>query len=140
VYTVSTLLNGDYASAEFKYDAPDVLPHGALFDRIVSTDPNGDSFIIDAKVTFHGSHVPAAQAHVIRTSFAESSMTVPLALQNGYGFWDTHDHRIAMVAWAARDIISHSSELHPGNYIVSLTFARNGWRRSVYALHEAATV
>ncbi|MBV9269480.1 MAG: beta-galactosidase, partial [Candidatus Eremiobacteraeota bacterium] len=77
-YAVKVLRQGTAGSVEFTYDAPDALPHGAFFDRVVSIDPKMDAFIVDEKVTFHGAHVPSEQAHVMRTSFAETSDTVPL--------------------------------------------------------------
>lgn len=133
-YAVKRLADG---AISLTYDAPDVPAGGARFDRIVRIDRALEAYDVDERVDFHTND--AAQRHVMRTSFAESWQTVTIDAANAYGFWDSQTHDLAIVAWPPGDVVARSEELHPGNYIVSLTFARGGRRRSVYALHSANT-
>jgi hypothetical protein len=128
---------GNAATAEFSYDAPDVPPRGARFDRIVSVDTTLDAFNVDSRVSFHAS-AAYRQQHVMRSSFAMPAVVI--TTPNAYGFWNGRHHQLTMVAWKTHDVTAHANEPHAGNDIVSLTFAGNGWRRSVYAIHGASSL
>jgi hypothetical protein len=138
-YSATILTSGNRASAEFTYDAPDMPPHGALFDKIVTMMPDDEGFTVDERVDFRGTDIPSTQAAVVRTSLAATPQTIVLAAPNGYGLFDPSKHRLVLVAWHAGDVTAHDLAQHADDALLMLTFARGGWRRSAYAERRADT-
>jgi hypothetical protein len=132
-YAATVLKNGTRASAEFAYDAPDMPPHGVRFVKIVSMLPDDAGFTVDERADFHGSDVPATQAAVVLSSIAVTPQTVELGATSGCGFFDPAKRRVVLVAWHAGDVTTHAIARTGGSALLTLTFARDGWRRTVYA-------
>ncbi|MHB8590456.1 MAG: amino acid permease [Vulcanimicrobiaceae bacterium] len=138
-YVPRVTSSGSRASVRFSYDAPDAPPGGALFERVVTMLPNRPGFTVDERVRFHGDDVPAAQRPVVRTSFASGAQTLALELPDGCAFYRPSLHRVVLVAWPAGDVVARALAPERGNLLLSLTYARGGTRRTVFAVRGAAT-
>ena len=53
-YSACTFENARGAGAYFAYDAPDVVPSGALFERVVALGAGADRLVVDERFTPHG--------------------------------------------------------------------------------------
>ncbi|MGZ3510106.1 MAG: amino acid permease [Vulcanimicrobiaceae bacterium] len=138
-YKPAILSTGERASAEFTYDAPDMTPHGAAFDKIVTMLPDDAGFTVDERVDFHGSDIPAAQGAVVRSSLAATPQTIVLSAPNGYGLFDAAKHRVFLVAWHAGDASERALAQRANDALLTLTFAPNRWCRTAYAERRADT-
>ncbi|MDQ6933055.1 MAG: amino acid permease, partial [Candidatus Eremiobacteraeota bacterium] len=80
-YTARILQSGKRAVVRFTYDAPDVLPSGARFERTITLEPNSRRFRADARVALHGNIARAATQRAITTSsFAVGAAHDPLLI------------------------------------------------------------
>ncbi|HTV72883.1 MAG TPA: beta-galactosidase, partial [Candidatus Acidoferrales bacterium] len=109
-YTATIVPDGANATARFSYDAPDVVPHGAHFERTLSLAPEAHAFTVDEIAQFPGDE-GATQRAVSVTSLAvgaATTMTTAIVLSprpsplvaettindpaNVVGFYDTASH------------------------------------------------
>ncbi|MDQ2680276.1 MAG: amino acid permease [Candidatus Eremiobacteraeota bacterium] len=138
-YSTSLHQSGACAIAEFRYDAPDVLPHGAMFDRIVELDPHSTQFTIDERVRFHGPDIPAQQQAEVISSLSADAQSIKLERPLTVGLFNTRTKRAIFVGWPQNDVASASFELGLRVATVGLRLERGGFRRTVYALDRAET-
>ncbi|HEY8297796.1 MAG TPA: amino acid permease [Candidatus Baltobacteraceae bacterium] len=136
-YATTVLQSGDRAQAEFAYDAPDVPPAGARFDKVVTMLPGVAGFSVDERVDFHGT--VSDEAAVSRSSLAIAPQSVELRAPNGYAFYDPAKRRSTMIAWHAGDVSAQDAVRTGGDVLVELTFAGGGWRRIAFAERAAAS-
>ena len=146
-YATRILSNGARASARFTYDAPDVVPDGALFERTVTLEPAAGAFEVDERFEPHAStdaRTLAAQRAVSVTSLAagdgasepaESLLapdpqpfapgtTVRIAAGHAVGLFDAKRSELATVAWRADDIDDATVIEQRFSIVVRLTLAR----------------
>jgi len=144
-YAVGNLCEGAVASARFTYEAPDVLPSGARFERTLTLAPFARAFDVDERVTFAPAAVPlVAQRAVSVTSLAvgRPAMTSQLVLApaasafkagttiavhgvHALGYYDTQSHELATIAWRGDDVEAAAILERDYSIVVRLTLARD---------------
>ncbi|MEO6912860.1 MAG: amino acid permease [Candidatus Baltobacteraceae bacterium] len=138
-YRATIVHSGTCAIATFHYDAPDVLPHGASFDRVITLRPNSAQFTDDERVRFHGAGVPPLQGAVAVSSLNVTLQMTRLQVSNAVGFFDPHAKRAVFVGWRPGDISGWSLGVGLNQAILEMTLTRDGVRRTAYALDRADT-
>jgi amino acid transporter len=157
-YDACTFESSRGAGAHLAYDAPDVVPGGALFERVVTLGGNADRLVADERFTLHGTD--AAQRLVSssaigafapgdidrkyeiaagpdrssldRTTTLEprfGGVTIGNTLADAYGpGW----HAVA-VSWRPGDVSAATWTPAQSNGTLRLVLAPGGWRRVTYA-------
>jgi hypothetical protein len=144
----ATLASGDSkrAGAHFAYDAPDVVPAGARFERDVSLPAGERAFTVDETFEPDGAAGAAdtqqrgvsvtslavghADATAGETVFAPDpaafapGTTVRITQGNALGYWDPATSTLATVAWRAGDLENASIEDKRFSVLVRLVLAR----------------
>lgn len=128
------------AFAEFSYHAPDVLPEGALFERVVTMAPGTRRFTVDERVRFGSAPAARNQCAVVESSFATAPSTATIRTGNGAAFFDPQAGLVTFVAWPASDVRAAAITPEPGNALVTLRLARGGWRRTAYGFAHASSL
>ncbi len=141
-YDACTFENARGAGAYLAYDAPDVVPTGALFERVIALGASADRLVVDERFTPHGA--AAAQRLVSLTAIttgrgptsgqvtfdpAAGGLTIDPPLDPGGG----PARRVVSVAWRPGDVEAASWTNSRSNRTVRLVLAPNGWRRVTYA-------
>jgi len=129
------------ASATLSYDAPDVVPNGARFERTVTVKAAEPGFTVAGRVAFGAAAGAAAQRAVRYDSFDTRGATTLDDRANGaVGFFHADAHCVAIVAWPVDDV--EDARLMPENTstVVRLQFAPDRETRTRYMLDSAADV
>ncbi|MBC5829118.1 MAG: amino acid permease [Candidatus Eremiobacteraeota bacterium] len=158
-YKTTILQSGKRAVVRFIYDAPDVLPAGARFERTLTLEPHFRYFTAEQHVAFHGDVGSAgAQRAVSTCSLAlgsaddvKGSMLIltpqprsfspgaSLQLTNGvFGLYDTRTHELATLTWMPHDIEKATVDVKKFSVVTHLTYARGGTGKTLYAYDRAA--
>jgi hypothetical protein len=116
-YRYTVLSSGSSAVVRFTYDAPDVVPHGAHFERVVSLMPDARYFTVDESVRFPHAAPGTPQRAVSVTSLYPGeppSLFVPLpqayvvggsvSVTNGSALGVACGGQLATVAWRRGDV------------------------------------
>ncbi len=123
-YSASTENAAGIARATLRYDAPDVVPHGASFVRDVSLAPDARSFDLVETANVRDVAADEAQRAVSVTSLSVgdgadmttrrllipqdvpfvADTTARVASGNAFGFYDTKTHELATIAWRESDV------------------------------------
>jgi len=148
------------ATATFSYDAPDIVPNGARFERRVSLAANARAFDVTETADFHGPGDTAAQRAVSVTSLSVGSATtmqtemllvpdvqpfapmttVNVTSGNALGYYDTQTHELATIAWRAGDVEDATILGRRYSIVVRLTAARGHTTHTRYAYEFADSV
>ena len=151
-YLAQTLESGPRAVVRFEYDALDVLPSGAHFERIVTLEPGARSFDVDERVAFNGAAAKIRQRAVSVASLAvgdttkmntqilltpnpapfSAGKTVRVASGNALGFYDTATRELATIAWRPGDIEDAKILERKYSIVVRLTLAPDRIAHSSY--------
>jgi basic amino acid/polyamine antiporter, APA family len=143
-YDTTILSNGPRAAVRFTYDAPDVVPHGAAFSRVVALEPGARSFTVDEAADFHDIGAGDPQRAVSVTSLAVGDTlamttqqvfspaptaftalsTLHVATGNALGYYDSATHEFATIAWRAGDVEDATVLERAYSIVVRLTLAR----------------
>ncbi|MGH7747692.1 MAG: hypothetical protein ACREQ5_23475, partial [Candidatus Dormibacteria bacterium] len=158
--------SGTAAVANFRYAAPDVLPHGARFDRTVRLEPHADAFTLREAVRFDGGLGSLASQRAISVtslavgaSRAMRTQRLLLATPSGFGaqpfaagqtidpvggnalgLYDVATHELATIAWRAGDIERTQVIEQNHSIVVRSTEAPDREAHLRYGYTEAATV
>ncbi|MBC5809685.1 MAG: amino acid permease [Candidatus Eremiobacteraeota bacterium] len=165
-YDVKILESGKRAVVRFSYDAPDVLPGGAHFERTLTLEPDQRWFSVDERVQFSGDALAIGQRAVSVTSLAvgnarrvqtqrllsslsrlaETGGSVePEDLWTGvpantFGYYDTETHELATVAWRPDDVEEARVFNHPYSVLGRLTLAPGRVSHTTYGYFFADSV
>jgi hypothetical protein len=160
-YGVRALSSGNEAAATFTYDAPDIIPSGALLARRVSLEPNARSFTVDESVQFHGGGTDDSQRIVSVTSidvrtdpeaYAATTILSPapsgfaagttlhVAGGNALGIYNASSHQLATIAWRAGDVEDAAILERNFSSVVRLTLGRNRAAHMRYGYEIAPNV
>ena len=157
-YTVNILQSGKRAVVHFAYDAPDVLPAGARFERTLTLEPNSHHFNAYERVIFHGNAARTqAQRAVTISSFALGRARDPtvvltprarslapgasLLLTDGVlGLYNSKTQELAIMSWAPQQIQNAAVDAKAFSIVTRLTYARVNFGETVYAYERAANV
>ena len=132
-YAVST--NAAQRKATFSYDAPDAPSHGASIRKSIVME-NDSQFAVSSDTEFHGYSNEQAQQ---LTSFAVSAGDDLIELPNAYGFYQPAHHRVIMVAWPRGAVTAQSLDRHPGDALLTLTYAAGALRTTRYGFAAATS-
>jgi len=153
------VIDGTVARARFRYEAPDVVPAGATFDRTVSLAPGATTFAVDETATFASSDTPlASQRAVTVTSLGfpkpwapGQQLLSPQARQlipgtvvhanggNALGLYSPLMKRLATIAWRSGDVEDAAIQEIEGAIIVRLTLAPGHVSHVEYGIFHAET-
>ena len=140
---------GGAAGAYLAYDAPDVAPAGARFERVLAIGSDGARVIADVRFTPHGN--AGAQRLVEYSAIAGTATTLDDGItrhpSNHAAVLDSHDggvafigrfapyraSRVFVVAWRPGDVAAASWQPARSNGTLRLVFAPGGWRRLTFA-------
>jgi amino acid transporter len=158
-YGIEKLEGGNRAIARFMYDAPDVVPAGAHFEKTVMLEPDSRSFTMDELATFDGDASRIGQRAVSVTSLAVGDtrkMTTQMLLSpapsafaadktvvvsgNVLGFYDTVTHELATIAWRPGDVEDAKILERRFSIITRLTLAPARTARTAYGYYFAETL
>jgi len=158
-YRAETLESGQRAVVRFTYDAPDVVPAGARFERTVTLEPDARSFTMDERVAFNGDAARIGQRAVSVTSLAigdSRKMTTQVVLAaepspfaadkkltvagNALGFYDTKTHELATIAWRPGDVEEAKILERHYSIVTRLTLAPGRVARTAYGYYLADTL
>ena len=155
-YRAEMLESGARAVVRFIYDAPDVVPAGAHFERTVTLEPDARTFRMDERVTFKGDAAGIGQRAVSVTSLAvgdsskmdtqvvltpsPSSFIADRALSvtgNALGFYDTKTHELATISWRPGDVEDAKILERHYSIVARLTLATGRTARIAYGYYFA---
>ena len=158
-YRAETLESGQRAVVRFTYDAPDVVPAGARFERTVTLEADSRSFKMDERVTFKGDAARIGQRAVSVTSLAvgdSRKMTTQIVLAptpspfaadktlavagNVLGFYDTTTHELATIAWRPGDVEDAKILERHYSIVARLTLASGRVTRTAYGYYFVETL
>lgn len=140
-YTVERRSTGPQASVTLSYDAPDIVPSGAHFERTISLAAGIPGFRVTQRVAFGSDPHAAAQRAVRYDSFDARDMTLIDDRAHGaVGFFYTTTHCVAIVAWPIADV--EDAQLLPErtSTVLRLQFAPAGISRTEYRLLPAGSI
>ena len=161
LYASEIVASGARAAARFRYEAPDVLPHGAIFQRDVTLAPQARSFSVDERFTPLGT-APAndVQRAVSVTSlsvgagtnmttrhvyapdegaFAPATMRA-VEIGNALGYYDDATHELATIAWQRGDVENAAILERTYSVVARLTLARGRVAHLRYGYDAASSV
>jgi amino acid transporter len=159
-YRVQILESGKRAVVRFSYDAPDVVPAGAHFERTVTLEPDVRFFSVDERAVFDGSAPAIPQQAVSVTSLAVGDSahmttqqvlvpdtepftpdkTIKITKGNALGFYDTKTHELATIAWRPGDIDDATLLERHYSVVARLTLAPGRVARTIYGYFYADTI
>jgi amino acid transporter len=143
-YRTTTPPNTAIAQAAFAYDAPDVLPHGASFSRLIAMMPGERAFEVDEHVIFKDQGPDDPQRAVSVTSLSVGDTTGAMSTQrilsplvsgfaartsvrvssgHAFGYYDTATGELATIAWRAGDVEDATVLEQDRSIVVRLTLA-----------------
>jgi hypothetical protein len=138
--TTRRTTEGGSAAAILAYDAPDVVPNGAHFERTISVRADEPGFALSERVTFRAGTGAAAQRAVRYDSFdSRAAATLDDRAGGAVGFFYPAVRCVAIVAWRRADV--EDAQLIPErtSTVLKLQFAP-GESRTRYVLTAAADV
>lgn len=159
-YTTRILQSGKRAVLRFTYDAPDVLPAGARFERTLTLEPYTRHFTAQQRVVFHGDIARTAQRAASTSSIAlgsvrdvKGSMLIltpqPRSFSTGASFhlingvlalYDTRTHELASLFWGPQDIENATVDIKEFSIVTHLTYAPAGIGKTIYAYDHATNL
>jgi len=128
-YRAEILAGGKSASARFSYDAPDVLPHGAHFERTITLAPDARSFTVDETVRFPDNETFGQRAVSVTSLAAYRTLAAPSA---ALSFYDPDSREVATIAWHAGDTEDAHVLEREHSVVVRMTLAPNRTARFTY--------
>ena len=159
-YRVEVLESGARAVARFTYDAPDVVPRGATFERTVTLEPDTSTFAVDQRVTFPGADgAPGAGQRAISLSSLavgdpratapwvtitpESRAFLPgesLTVSDGHalGLYDPASRELVIAAWRADGVEQAGLELRTDSVVSRLVLVPDRTAHMVYSFDHAS--
>jgi hypothetical protein len=159
-YQATIVESGKRAVVRLTYDAPDVVPHGAYFERLITLEPNARSFTVDETVTFRGTPQETADQRAVSvTSLAvgdsRSMKTVMTLASNAapfvagtsllvsgdaLGYYDTATGELATVAWHDGDVADARLLERQYSVVSRLTLAPGRTARTIYGYVSAGSI
>jgi hypothetical protein len=128
-YRAEIVGRGNTASARFSYDAPDVVPHGAHFERIITLAPDARSFTVDQTVHFPDNQTFGQRAVCVTSLAAYRALA---AQGSALHFYDPDSHESVTVSWHAGDTEDARVLERDHSVVVRLTLAANRTARVTY--------
>ena len=137
-YRYTIISTGATASVRFSYDAPDVLPHGAHFERVVTLPADARYITVDERVDFPSAPGDSQQRAVSVTSLdvgptplaylpeettLAAGSTTPVAQGSALGYFSATTGELATIAWRAGDVEGAAVLGKPPSAIARLTLA-----------------
>jgi amino acid transporter len=148
---------GPAARASFTYDAPDVVPNGARFERTLSLPRGSHAFTAIVRAAFPGAAANDPQRAVSVTSLAvgdgtdmstrrvlapaavafASDTTLHVTTGDALGYYDVATHELATIAWRRGDVEDAAIEERRDSIVTRLRLARTPECRLRYATNAA---
>ncbi|GAC1302390.1 MAG: hypothetical protein NVSMB19_11670 [Vulcanimicrobiaceae bacterium] len=160
-YRVSELASGASAGATFSYDAPDVVPSGARFERRLALAAGARAFSVDERVAYRdGPLGDGAQRAVSVTSLAvgdggamatrrllvpddrafAADTSVRVEAGHALGYYDLATNELATIAWRAGDVEDATILERRYSIVVRLTLARGRTTHVRYGFERTVSV
>jgi amino acid transporter len=159
-YRAQILETGKRAVVRFSYDAPDVVPAGAHFERTVTLEPDVRFFSVDESAIFEkaSSEIPQQAVSVTSLAVGDSAhmttqqvlvpepepftadKTIKITKGNALGFYDTKTHELATIAWRPGDIDDATLLERHYSVVARLTLAAGRTARTTYGYFYADTI
>jgi hypothetical protein len=148
----------DTARVRFSYDAPDVLPHGARFERSISLAPDARTFTVDETASFMDnelfgqravsvSSLTVGDATTMRSAFVLTPDPVPFTAHatltvhgNALGFYDRDSQELATISWRPGDVENARILESEHSIVVRLTLEAAGTARIWYGYESAPSI
>jgi len=128
------------AAARLRYDAPDVVPNGARFERTLAIRANEPGFTLVERVTFGAGPGAGAQRAVRYDSFdTRRATTLDEHAAGSVGFFYPAARTVATVAWRRGDVEDARLTPERTSTVLRLQFAP-GESRTRYTLDPAADI
>jgi hypothetical protein len=157
-YAVRIMQTGKRAVVRLSYDAPDLLPSGAHFERTLILEPHSRYFSADEHVSFHGNTIRSGQRAVTMSSFALGSAGdvkgsmfvltpqahsfspgVSLQLPNGVlGLYDSRTHELVTLSWTPQEIEKARVDIKESSIVAHLTYGPASTGKTLYTYEHAA--
>jgi len=151
-YDVRIINDAATARAVVSYDAPDVVPSGARFERTITLAPDARTFTVVERF------VATAQRLVSTTSFAvgdalhsagwslltpdlqpfRRGSSISLSASGAFGFFDQTSHMLAELSWDPGEVQSVDVTEKDFSVITRTTFAAGEVHRLTYGFTYAA--
>ena len=126
-YTVSAKTTNSFT---LSYDAPDVVPNGAHFERTVSMRKNENRVVVDQGVRFAPGPDAGKQRGITYSSFdTQTRSTIDDRTNSAVGFYDAKAQSLTIYAWRAGDVEDAQIIPERTSTVVRLRFAPGGTRR-----------
>jgi Glycosyl hydrolases family 35 len=129
-YHTEILSTGKTARVRFSYDAPDVLPHGAHFERTITLLPNARFFTVDQTASFPGNEVFGQRA-VSVTSLTMGNATHTVSA-NSVHLYNADTRESATIAWKPGDVWETRVSNGEHSIVVRLTFTLGRTAHIIY--------
>jgi amino acid transporter len=159
-YRAQIFESGKRAVVRFSYDAPDVVPAGAHFERTVTLEPDVRFFSVDERAVFDGDAVAVPQQAVSVTSLAvgdsahmntqqvlvpdpepfTADKTIKITSGNALGFYDTKTRELATIAWRPGDVTDATLLEKHYSVVARLTLAPGHVARTIYGYFFADSI
>jgi hypothetical protein len=128
------------ASVTFAYDAPDVVPNGARFERTLTLGPADSGVTVDERATFANGPTADAQHAVRYDSFdTRGAATIDERAAGAVGFFFPARRYVAIAAWNSAQVEAAQLIAERTSTVLQLTFAA-GPSRTRYALDGARNI
>jgi amino acid transporter len=152
-YRATIDASGPSARVTVRYDAPDLLPNGASFERTIALEPHSHAFDVAERASFaSGPTTLETQRAVSVTSLSVGNgidmstrrilvpdaspflagSAVRVASGNAFGYYDTATRELVTVAWRSADMDDVTILERRYSIVARLTLARGGVRRMRY--------
>ena len=130
--------DSDSASVQVTYAAPDVVPHGARFERTLSLRRGERAFTVVETATFGAGEDAARQRAVRYDSFDSRDATIIDDRAHGaIGFFFGGRQTVAIATWPSADVEDAQLIAERTSTVLRLRYAAGGERRTRYALDPA---
>ncbi len=130
----------DAASVTVAYDAPDVVPSGARFERTLTVGAADSAITVNERATFAGGPRAAAQRAVRYDSFdTRGAATLDERSAGAVGFFFPVGGYVSIAAWNPAQVESAQLIAERTSTVLHLTFAA-GPSRTRYALEPARDI
>ncbi len=142
-YKATILETGHRARVRFTYDAPDVVPSGAHFERTVTLLPDRRDFTVQERALFDGSSQAQRAVTVSSLSVGASSshpILLPSDRKNAVGLYDPVSHELALLAWRRGDIEEAHSVQQGSAVLLRLTLAPGRTVLTRYGMRKIASL
>jgi amino acid transporter len=158
-YEARIAAGGSRAEATLSYDAPDVVPHGARFERTITLDPDARTFRLDERFIPHGTD--AGDQQLVSTSSLavgdayhagewsvltpapqrfRAGKTISITSSGTLGFYDAASRMLASIRWSTGD--AHSVDITEKDFslLARITFASGASHRLTFGFTYAPSV